>query len=127
MRLLYFMQLSRELNEHNFQAAAAQGNRVGKYVGDSNYPSPCLWGSPFTSLGITQNYHSKLHCEPGEHPFSFITWQDLLCPGSSMEVRHQPAGSGQEGRSSSIWSLACMASVSGMVPERVVEDSSPVF
>lgn len=53
----------------------------------ANYPAPSLYGSPFTTLAVTQNYLSYLHCEPCEHPFSYITWLDVLSSGSSMEVR----------------------------------------
>lgn len=81
------LQLSEEIQWLNNEAAEQAGNTVGAQSGPVNYPSPCLWGSPFTCLGITQNYLSELHCEPGEHPFSFITWQDLLCPGSTLQVR----------------------------------------
>jgi hypothetical protein len=51
-----------------------------------NYPSPCLLGSPFTTLAVTHNYHSLLHAEPREHPFSYIMWLDVLGPGSEMQV-----------------------------------------
>jgi hypothetical protein len=51
-----------------------------------NYPSPCLLGSPFTTLAVTHNYHSLLHAEPREHPFSYIVWLDVLGPGSEMQV-----------------------------------------
>jgi hypothetical protein len=50
------------------------------------YPSPCLLGSPFTTLAVTHNYHSLLHAEPREHPFSYIAWLDVLGPGSEMQV-----------------------------------------
>jgi hypothetical protein len=52
----------------------------------ANFPSPCLLGSPFTSLAVTHNYLSHLHAEPREHPFSYIAWLDVLGPGSSMQV-----------------------------------------
>jgi hypothetical protein len=52
-----------------------------------NYPSPCLLGSPFTTLAVTHNYHSLLHAEPREHPFSYIVWLDVLGAGSEMQVR----------------------------------------
>lgn len=52
----------------------------------ANYPIPSLFGSPFTTLAVTQNYHSLLHAEPGEHPFSFITWLDVLSSSTQMEV-----------------------------------------
>lgn len=52
----------------------------------ANYPAPTLFGSPFTTLAVTQNYLSHLHCEPEEHPFSYIVWLDVLSSGSSMEV-----------------------------------------
>jgi hypothetical protein len=48
-------------------------------------------GSPFTTLAVTQNYHSHLHCEPEEHPFSFITWLDVLSAGTKIEVRAESA------------------------------------
>jgi hypothetical protein len=51
------------------------------------YPSPCLLGSPFTTLAVTHNYHSLLHAEPREHPFSYILWLDVLGAGSEMQVR----------------------------------------
>ncbi|KAF6249053.1 hypothetical protein COO60DRAFT_1688492 [Scenedesmus sp. NREL 46B-D3] len=51
-----------------------------------NYPSPCLLGSPFTTLAVTHNYHSLLHAEPREHPFSYIMWLDVLGPGSEIQV-----------------------------------------
>jgi hypothetical protein len=35
---------------------------------------------------VTHNYHSLLHAEPREHPFSYITWLDVLGPRSEMEV-----------------------------------------
>jgi hypothetical protein len=53
----------------------------------ANYPAPMLLGSPFTTLAVTQNYLSHLHCEPEEHPYSFIVWADVLSSGSNMEVR----------------------------------------
>lgn len=52
----------------------------------ANFPLPSLYGSPFTTLAVTQNYYSLLHVEPGEHPFSYITWLDVLAPGSTLEV-----------------------------------------
>ncbi|WIA37394.1 hypothetical protein OEZ86_014319 [Tetradesmus obliquus] len=53
-----------------------------------NFPSPCLLGSPFTTLAVTHNYHSLLHAEPREHPFSYICWLDVLGPGSELQVAH---------------------------------------
>jgi hypothetical protein len=50
------------------------------------YPSPCLLGNPFTTLAVTHNYHSLLHAEPREHPFSYIAWLDVLGPGSEIQV-----------------------------------------
>ena len=55
----------------------------------ANYPAPSLFGSSFTTLAVTHNYRSNLHSEPGEHPFSFITWLDVLGAGSQMEVGNQ--------------------------------------
>jgi hypothetical protein len=52
----------------------------------ANFPSPCLLGSPFTTLAVTHNYRSLLHAEPHEHPFSYITWLNVLGPGSEMQV-----------------------------------------
>jgi hypothetical protein len=60
---------------------------VGGKGWPANYPAPTLLGSPFTTLALTQNYLSHLHCEPEEHPYSFIVWADVLSSGSSMEVR----------------------------------------
>ncbi|KAF6256580.1 hypothetical protein COO60DRAFT_1702275 [Scenedesmus sp. NREL 46B-D3] len=61
---------------------------VGRRKNNSppNYPSPCLLGSPFTTLAVTHNYHSLLHAEPREHPFSYIVWLDVLGAGSEMQV-----------------------------------------
>eukprot|EP00775_Hariotina_reticulata_P012786 gene12786-12914_t len=43
----------------------------------------------FTTLAVTQNYLSRLHAEPQEHPFNFIVWADLLLQGESvMKVGH---------------------------------------
>jgi hypothetical protein len=58
----------------------------------SMYPTPSLMGSPFTTLAVTQNYQSHLHCEPEEHPFSFITWLDVLSAGTTMEVGGKACG-----------------------------------
>jgi hypothetical protein len=63
-----------------------------------NYPSPCLLGSPFTTLAVTHNYHSMLHAEPLEHPFSYIMWLDVLAPGSEMQVRRQACACSVRGR-----------------------------
>lgn len=52
----------------------------------ANFPIPSLYGSPFTTLAVTQTYFSLLHVEPNEHPFSYITWLDVLAPGSTLEV-----------------------------------------
>lgn len=52
----------------------------------ANYPIPSLYGSPFTTLAVTQNYESQLHAEPAEHPFSYIAWLDVLSSGSQMQV-----------------------------------------
>jgi hypothetical protein len=75
------------------------GGRRGAYASTSgppaNYPVSSLFGSPFTTLAVTQNYLSHLHCEPEEHPFSFITWLDVLGAGSSMKVSaHTHASNG---------------------------------
>lgn len=48
-----------------------------------NLPAPTLLGSPFTSVAVTSNYVSHLHCEPMEHPFSYICWLDVLGAGTA--------------------------------------------
>jgi hypothetical protein len=52
----------------------------------ASIPSPCMLGSPFTTLAVTHNYRSLLHAEPFEHPFNYIVWLDVLGSGSKMEV-----------------------------------------
>jgi hypothetical protein len=52
----------------------------------ASIPSPCMLGSPFTTLAVTHNYHSLLHAEPFEHPFNFIVWLDVVGSRSKMEV-----------------------------------------
>jgi hypothetical protein len=64
-----------------------QAARWSRNNSPPSYPSPCLLGSPFTTLAVTHNYHSLLHAEPREHPFSYIVWLDVLGAGSQMQVR----------------------------------------
>jgi hypothetical protein len=65
---------------------AAGGLVPGARGPTANFPIPSLYGSPFTTLAVTQNYLSLLHVEPNEHPYSYITWLDVLAPDSTLEV-----------------------------------------
>jgi hypothetical protein len=71
-----------------------------------NFPSPCLLGSPFTTLAVTHNYHSLLHAEPREHPFSYIVWLDVLGPGSEMQVCIEQSNGASTAPMSAVWSRA---------------------
>ena len=89
--LLHLQGLVCALNHSAAEVSSAdykpKGSRPSKKGPPANYPAPSLFGSPFTTMGVTQNYYSLLHCEPEEHPFSYITWLDVLGSGSQMEVR----------------------------------------